>query len=98
MKIKLAKNILLHELEQGFEVYIPNELSQDQLPMNFWYYDSLLKIVENMLSNDFKRLVEFKNDFRLNFFYFDTLKNRLLRRLHLRKQVTTNLHNISFRQ
>lgn len=29
MKIKLAKNILLHELEQGNEVYIPNELSQD---------------------------------------------------------------------
>ena len=90
--------ILIHELEQGREVLIPNELSQDSLPMTFWYYDSLLNIVESLLSHDNKKVIEFKNDFKLSFFYYDTLKNRILRKLKLKKMVTTQLSNISFRQ
>lgn len=98
LKIKVAKMILIHELEQGREVLIPNELSQDSLPMSFWYYDALLNIVESLLSHDKKTVIEFKNDFKLSFFYYDTLKNRILRRLKLKKRVTTQLNNISFRQ
>ena len=90
--------MLIHELEQGKEVYIPNELSQDSLPMAFWFYDSLLNIVEGQLSHDNKRLIEFKNEFRLNFYYYDTIKNRILRKLKLQKVVSTQLTNISFRQ
>ena len=98
VKIRIAKLILIHELEAGKEVYIPNELSQDSLPMAFWFYDSLLNNVEGQLSHDNKRLIEFKNEFRLNFYYYDTLKNRILRKLKLQKVVSTQLTNISFRQ
>lgn len=41
-KIKIARDMFILEMEQGCETFIPHELSQDRLPMNFWFYDPIL--------------------------------------------------------
>lgn len=42
-KIQVAKQIFILEIEQGQEAYIPNELSNDNLPSSFWFYDACLQ-------------------------------------------------------
>ena len=44
-RIQLSKQLFMLEIEQGNEVFIPQDLSQDQFPISFWYYDSILKII-----------------------------------------------------
>ena len=41
-RIELTKEIFVSEIEQGKEVFICSDLSQDQLPKSFRYYDSIL--------------------------------------------------------
>ena len=41
-KIKFAKQLFVLEIEQMKEAYIPNELSNDNLPSSFWFYDACL--------------------------------------------------------
>lgn len=68
MKTQLAKELFVLEIEQSRESYIPNELAQDHLPMNFWYYDAILMYVQDLVSQETKDLHTFKNTFRLNFY------------------------------
>ena len=44
-KIEISKIMFLMAIEGGQEVFIPKELSQDQLPMSYHYYDPLLNII-----------------------------------------------------
>ena len=41
-------------IEGGQEVFIPKELSQDQLPMSYHYYDPLLNIVQFQMGQSSK--------------------------------------------
>lgn len=43
--INVSKQVLMIHLEQGKEVHIPPELSQDGLPMTMRFYDPILKII-----------------------------------------------------
>lgn len=43
-KIQMARILFIAKLEQGLEVMIPHELSQDQLPISFRFYDPILQI------------------------------------------------------
>ena len=44
-RVELSKYLFIHEIEQGQEVYIPQELSQDNLPPSFRYYDPILAFI-----------------------------------------------------
>jgi hypothetical protein len=44
--IKVAKQLFILHVEQGTEVFILENLSQDDLPMSLRYYDPILKIVQ----------------------------------------------------
>ena len=67
-KIQIAKKMFFMEVQLGYEVFIPSELSQDWMPMSFRYYDAILNLVMENVSHDTKSLYAFKNDFRLNFY------------------------------
>ena len=41
MNIKYQKEILMINLEQGREVLIPRDLSQDKFPSSFTFYDAI---------------------------------------------------------
>lgn len=44
-KIELQKAMFVLELEQGQEVFIPNELSCDSYPQGFRFYDPIIQVV-----------------------------------------------------
>ena len=44
-KIELVKQILIYDVEQGNESFIPKELSQDNLPLSFRFYDPIIPII-----------------------------------------------------
>lgn len=48
-KIELAKELMVLDLEQGKEVLIPKQLSQDHLPMSFRYYDPIFMFINEKL-------------------------------------------------
>lgn len=53
-KIKYAKQMFVLEIEQSKEAYIPHELSNDDLPCSFWYYDACLQQVQELIDTDKK--------------------------------------------
>ena len=83
MKTQLAKELFVLEIEQSRESYIPTELAQDHLPMNFWYYDAILMFVQDLVSQETKDLHTFKNTFRLNFYQEADFQTKMLRALGL---------------
>ena len=48
--IKIQKNILVLNLEQGQETLIPPELGQKHLPLSFQYYDSIFEIIRQRIT------------------------------------------------
>lgn len=62
--IQLQKEIFLLEVEEGREVYIPQELSQDHLPHSFRYYDPILKLIQDCCSRNQKE--SFRTGFDIN--------------------------------
>ena len=53
-KIELAKEIFVRAVEQGSEVLIPKELSQDNLPGSMRFYDPILILLQDFMSIDQK--------------------------------------------
>ena len=53
-KIKISKDLFIQEMEQGEEVFIPKDLSQDSLPHSMRFYDSILRCVQTHMSFDRK--------------------------------------------
>jgi hypothetical protein len=45
IKIEQAKKLFVMDISEGTEVFIPKDLSQDQLPISFRYYDPLIQII-----------------------------------------------------
>ena len=57
---RLTKELLAHEMEQGGEVSIPSELSQEGLPLSFRYYDPIFNIMQDLISDDKRHLYNYK--------------------------------------
>ena len=51
-KIELAKEIFVRAVEQGSEVLIPKELSQDKQPWSMRFYDPILVFMQDYMSID----------------------------------------------
>jgi len=45
VRMELVKELFLMDLENGVEVLIPKELSQDHMPPSFRYYDHVLMLI-----------------------------------------------------
>ena len=65
-KKAVVKEKFVLELEQGQEVYIPKDLTQDHLPASFRYYDPIIQISNNLISKQSKIYHSFKTEFNLN--------------------------------
>ena len=51
-RIDLAKRLFIMDIEEGSEVYIPNDLRNDKLPMSFQFYDPIMNIVLLKMADD----------------------------------------------
>ena len=65
MKIQVAKELFVLEVEQGHEAYVPNELAVEYLPLSFRFYDAILIYVQELVSSKTKDLNSFKTMYRL---------------------------------
>ena len=50
IKINIDRDILCMQLEQGNEVKIPFQMSQDHYPVSFRFYDPLQRIIKKHIS------------------------------------------------
>lgn len=50
--INLCKQMIISSLENGAEVFIPPEISVDKLPESYRYYDPILNIIQQNISED----------------------------------------------
>lgn len=60
-KIQLVKDIFVMDLEIGQETLIPRELSQDQLPYSYRYYDSILQIAQSKATDERRAFTQLKS-------------------------------------
>lgn len=80
-KIDLAKSLFILEIEQGEEVFIPPEISINQYPLSFRFYDSILNFTSSSVSQKTKDFHSHKNTFRLNFYQNENVQRKLLENL-----------------
>lgn len=64
-EISLSKQLFLHELSQGSEVYIPKNLSSKNLSMSFRFYDFLLVFIQKNIKEGEKMKQILQNYYRL---------------------------------
>ena len=79
-RIQIAKELFVLEIEQGQEVLIPSDLSQDALPMSFRYYDSILRIVQSRVQLEKRELLRIQQNLSKNlhkFSPFEVFKRKI---------------------
>ena len=52
IKYETLKQLFVFDIEDGFETFIPKELSQDHLPHSIRYYDPIISIVCERVSSN----------------------------------------------
>ena len=61
-KIQIVKELFIIDIEQGQEVFIPKELSQDHLPLSFRYYDPILMMIQEKVSDESREHFNIQNN------------------------------------
>ena len=77
-RIHLSKQLLIIELEQGLEIFIPRDFQQNELPNSFRYFDPILQIVQESISKERKQFFLLKLQFNLSHVRARDYKGRLL--------------------
>lgn len=66
LRIQLIKSKFILELEQGQEVFIPQELSCDSYPTSFRYYDPIIQMTNHLMSTESKLYHQLKTQFNIS--------------------------------
>ena len=80
-KLQLAKEMFILDMENGQEVIVPPELSMDQMPMNFRYYDPILLWIQEMFASEKKQYFILKNQFTFQRIKDDDVKAKVLEKI-----------------
>ena len=78
-QIMLKKELFLLDVEQGDEVLIPHELSMEQFPLSFWYYDFILNYLTENVQDEIRDQILFQTTFQFEFFQRENLEMKLYR-------------------
>ena len=89
-KIQAVKKIFALQVEQGDEVYIPNELSLKHLPINYQFYDCLLLDLQENMRQGTKDFYSFKNTYRLQLYNRENFVQRILEKLGISEPMDEN--------
>ena len=71
--INTARKIFFMQIEDGEEVFIPKELSQDGLPFSFRFYDPVLISIQAFCSEAAREKFQLKNKIALERYVADDL-------------------------
>lgn len=55
------KELFLFDIEEGSQVFIPKQLSQDQFPYSMRYYDSVIGYIQENINEETRQLFDLKN-------------------------------------
>ena len=66
------------QIEEGIEVFIPQALSQDSLPMSFQYYDHILGMVAENISKEKRIIMAERQQLAKQLYYLGDMKVKLL--------------------
>ena len=61
MKIELSKQIFVLEIQDGLEVFICKDLSQQDMPLSFRFYDPIIHIILEKMTNESSDYFKLKN-------------------------------------
>lgn len=79
-KINLARENFMIDLENMDEVFIPEEMSQEQYPMSFQFYDCVFHYAQENLSIHKRDQIRFQSNFKQKH-QNNSIANELLKRL-----------------
>lgn len=77
-KIGIARKIFISEIGQGKESFILPELSNDRLPTQFWFYDSIIQQIQNCVDPKRKDIVIKQSQFQLAVYRSENFKKKAL--------------------
>lgn len=79
-KYQAVKKMFVLQIEAGNDVLIPRELSCDQYPLSYHYYDPILQIVKKEMSYEGKLYHSFRSEFNMI-----KIRNSNIQRIFLQK-------------
>ena len=65
-RISLLREVFLLNIEIGLETVIPTELSQQNLPASFRFYDPILSIVKENISDEKREIFHVRNKYNMH--------------------------------
>ena len=72
--IELQKKLFVNEIELGQEVFIPQRLSDKSLPKSFMFYDPIVRIIQELVSDERKEFFHSQNLLNYKNFKNNSLK------------------------
>ena len=96
-QIRLQKKIFLLEVAQGVVVYIPQELSQRNLPSSYKFYDPILSIIQEELPFETKQFFSVQRKHLLERVYQVDFNRELFEKLGLRRPFDEKKKNLAFK-
>lgn len=93
--ISLAKEMFIYELEQGEEVFISSDLSQRHLPYGFRYYDPILAIVAERITDASRQVIKLRQDVAYFIHNDGDIKRKVLTKLGILED--KNKQKLSFK-
>lgn len=88
MKIELKKRRFVLEIEQGGVTQIPIELSNNDFPISFQYYNPTLQIIDSMMTDNSRQSFNYQTK-------INTMENIHKRELQYHRQVLSYFHKES---
>ena len=80
-RIEIVKQLFMIDIEDGNQVFIPYLLSQDQLPYSMRFYDPIIAIVQENISDELKEEFNLKNSVAFAVHRHSDFKQALLEKL-----------------
>lgn len=96
-KIEISKQIFVMDVQDGQEVFILRELSQQQFPLSFRYYDPLILIVQERMTDESKDFYKLKNSLKKEIYSHIDTYTQVLEVMGLRDTKIRANQNLSFK-
>ena len=77
-KYEITKKLFLQEVQDGGDVFIPQDLSQNRLPWSFRYYDPLLLNVTERMGDEKKDFFKLQNKLKTEIYGSVDTKKKIL--------------------
>ena len=79
--IELSKQLLNFDISLGSEVFIPKDLQQYKLPLSYLFYDPIIAIIQDRISDERNEFFFSKNSVKVEQFKSYSVKEKVINKL-----------------